>query len=139
MERKERPIDRIVSLIEWLIAHGVIKSVAQFESLCGLSSRYIRNLSATKKGNPGVDIVAAIYGVFPAVSLKWLITGNGRMFTQRDEEAMLAAMRLDVVSHDVLSATNDNNNLRETLKRTLLDHKDDLSAEEKVALLEKLL
>lgn len=139
MERKERPIDRIVSLIEWLVAHKVVKSMTQFESVCGLSARYIRNLSATEKGNPGVDTIAAIYEVFPALSLKWMITGKGKMFTARDEEAMLATMRLDVVSHEVLSVTNDSNNLREALKRTLLDYKDDLSAEDKIALLERLL
>ena len=133
----ERAIDRIRLLAEWMVDHKVVKSVTHFESVCGLSGRYIRNLVATEKGNPGVDTVAAIYDVFPAVSIKWIVTGKGRMFTARNEEAMLAAMRLDVVSHEVLSATNEARDIKDALKRAL--RKEDLTAEEKVALMEKLL
>lgn len=137
--KNERPIDRIKVLIDWLIENKVVRSIAKFEEICGLSARYVKNLASTEKGNPGVDTIAAIYDVFPYVSLKWLITGKGNMFTVRNEQEMIEKMKLDVVAHEVLSSTNGERNLREALKRALLDHKDDLSAEDKIAILEKLL
>lgn len=76
----ERPVDRIKNLSKWLIDNEVLKSVYAFEHLCGLSDHYIKNLNATEKGNPGVDIVAKIYDKIPLVDLEWLVTGKGKMF-----------------------------------------------------------
>lgn len=139
MENKERPIDRIRQLADWLIEHNVIRSLVKFEEVCGLSKNYVKNLSATGKGNPGVDTIASIYDAFPTVSLKWLITGKGPMFTMRNEADLVARMTLDMVSHEVLMATTGKKDVKDVLKHALVDHKDDLSAEEKVALLERLL
>lgn len=139
MENKERPIDRIRQLADWLIEHNVIRSLVKFEEVCGLSKNYVKNLSATGKGNPGVDTIASIYDAFPSVSLKWLIAGKGSMFTSRNEAELVEKMKLDVVSHEVLMATTEKKDIKEALKRALVDHKDDLSAEDKVALLERLL
>lgn len=85
---KERPIDRIKAFAQWLIDNKVIKSMYVFERICGLSLRYVKNLSATEKGNPGVEVVAKIYEVFPDMNLEWMVTGKGRMWKIRgtDEE-----------------------------------------------------
>lgn len=136
---ENRPIDRIKALTAWLIEHGVIKSIRQFEEICGLSRHYVRNLSATEKGNPGVDIIASIFEAFPSVSLKFLITGKGKMFAAKDEAELAERMRLDIVSKEVLHSAKGKKDIKEALKSALLDHKDDLSAEEKIALLERLL
>lgn len=84
----ERPVDRIKDFANWLIENKIIKSMYAFEKLCGLSHFYIKNLSATEKGNPGVDTIAKIYEVFPVVSLEWLVAGKGKMFKAKgtDEE-----------------------------------------------------
>lgn len=138
-QNNERPIDRIKALADWLIANKVIKTLTKFEEVCGLSRHYVKNLMQTEKGNPGVDTIAAIYDVFPAVSLKWLVAGKGPMFTSRNEAEMVERMKLDMVSHEVLSVTTGKNDLKEALKKALVDHKDDLTADEKIALLERLL
>lgn len=139
MKKKESAIERIRQLADWLIAHDVVRSVAQFEVICGLSSRYIYNLTSKGNGNPGVDTIAAIYDVFPAVNVKWLVVGEGKMFTARDEQEMLERMKLDIVAREVLSATKEKDDIKVALKKALRDHKDDLTADEKVAILERLL
>lgn len=87
MERN-RPIDRIKEMIQWLIDHKVIKSVSSFEKICSLSRRYVRNLYMTEKGNPGIEIVAQIYEMFPYLNLEWMVTGKGDMWKIKgtDEE-----------------------------------------------------
>lgn len=138
-QNTERPVDRIRAFADWLVANHVIKSIARFEEACGLSKNYIKNLMATEKGNPGVETIAAIYDVFPGVSLKWLVVGKGSMFTSRNEAEVIERMRLDLASHEVIRATTEKKDIKEALKKALVDYKDDLSAEEKIALLEKLL
>ena len=136
----ERPIDRIRALADWLIEKKVVKSITQFENVCGMSPKYIRNLRATEKGNPGVETIAGIYDVFPSVSLKWLVTGKGGMFPpSKNEDELVEKMRLDIIAREVLALTTDKNNIRDALELTLKHHKDDLTAEEKIALLERLL
>jgi hypothetical protein len=135
----ERGIDRIHALANWLIDHKVVRSLQNFETVCGLSKYYIKNLSATEKGNPGLDVVAKIYDVFPSVNLKWMVTGKGNMFTVRNEEELAERLRIDMVTNQVLSANKTEADLKDALKKTLQDMKDDLTAEQKVAILEKLL
>ena len=88
MEANNRSVDRIRQLCDWLITNKVIKTVYAFEKVCGLSHHYIKNLAATEKGNAGVDTIAKIYDIFPAVNLEWLVCGTGKMFKIRgtDEE-----------------------------------------------------
>ena len=89
MEQREiRPVDRLNQLMQWLVDNEVLKSSYAFEKVCGLSKFYLRNLSATEKGNPGVDTIAKIYDVFPQINLEWVVTGKGKMFKIRgtDEE-----------------------------------------------------
>lgn len=138
-QKKERPIDRIKALADWLIANKVIKTLTKFEEVCGLSRHYVKNLMQTEKGNPGVDTLAAIYEVFPSVSLKWLVVGKGPMFTSRNETELIERMKLDMISHEVLAVTTGNKDLKDALKKALVEHKDDLTADEKIALLERLL
>jgi hypothetical protein len=135
----DRGIDRINALARWLIEHKVVMSLQGFETTCGLSRYYIKNLSATEKGNPGLDVVAKIYDVFPSVNLKWLVTGKGNMFSVRNEDELAERLRIDMVTNQVLSANKTEADLKDALKKTLQDLKNDLTAEEKVAILEKLL
>ena len=86
----ERPIDRIKMLADWLIENGVIKSIYAFERVCGLSKLYVRNLLATQKGNPGIEVVARIYDVFPMVSIEWLVTGRGNMWKRKGDDEDIA-------------------------------------------------
>lgn len=87
---KERPIDRIKALAQWLIEHKVIKSMYAFEKVCNLSKRYVKNLSVTEKGNPSVEVVAQIYEVFPSLNLEWMVTGKGKMWKGNGTDDELA-------------------------------------------------
>lgn len=97
LENKGRPVDRIRSLADWMIEHKVLKSHYAFEKVCGLSTYYLRNLSATEKGNPGVDTICKIYTTFPHVNLEWLVTGEGRMFRQKNDEKLVNDIRMSLL------------------------------------------
>ena len=71
----ERAINTIKAFADWLVKKRVVKLVTQFETICCQSAKYIRNVSTTGKGKPGVETIAAIYEVFQSASLKWLMTG----------------------------------------------------------------
>jgi len=91
MEKKEdRPADRLKQLAQWYIDHKVFRGMNMFEEACGLSERYVKNLCATVKGNPGVDSIAKVYQTFRGVSLHWLVLGEGDMFTVDEDEALRA-------------------------------------------------
>ena len=122
-EKTERPVDRIRQLARWYIDNGAITSVKSFEIAAGLSSNYIKNLYQTEKGNPGVDTVAKIYRTFAGVSLKWLVLGEGKMFTIPDEKAL----------ENARDAVRDYKVMR-GVKRMLGKH----SKEELIAIIEKM-
>ena len=89
-ENTNRPVDRIRQLADWLIANEVLKSMYAFEKICNLSKHYVKNLSATEKGNCGIDTVANIYEVFPSVNLEWLVCGKGKMFKLKGDDTEIA-------------------------------------------------
>ena len=62
--------DRLLKYIEYT---GLATS--RFESLCGLSNGYVRNL----KSQIGEDKSSAILNAFPELSKIWLLTGEGSM------------------------------------------------------------
>lgn len=129
MENKERPIDRIKTLIRWYLDHNAIKSVNVFEYVCGFSKNYVRNLAATKVGNPSIEAVASICRTFKGVNLHWLVLGEGDMFTVSDEEAISNA----------LAATMDYT--KEMKIKKLLDSKllKGLTKQEKMELFDRLM
>ncbi len=92
-----RPADRIHDLASYLVKNKVIKNISMFEKMCGLSSYYIRNICATDKGNPGVDVIAKIYTTFPSVNLEWLVLGKGGMLKNKDENAAINALRQNTI------------------------------------------
>lgn len=139
-DKKERAIDRIKMFVEWLIENKVVKSELAFERTCGLSNHYIKNLLSSRGGNVGCDTVAAIYDKFPAMNIKWVVTGKGGMFGTKNAEKMIEQMRLDMIAAEVIEAgEGDDEKVRDALKRVLKDHKNVLSAEDKIKLLERLL
>ena len=129
MEKNSRPVDRIWELSKWLVDKRVLKSRAAFERLCGFSDRYIKNLYYTENGNPGVDTIASIYKIFPAVSLEWLVAGENDMMGGMNEDEFLSEMRNSVSKFDV------NNNVRKAMKSKVISN---LTMEERLALIEEL-
>lgn len=64
--------DRIKQIIEVL---GV--KTASFEKAIGVANSYLRNVK-----NVSAETCKSIVEVYPQISLDWLITGNGEMFSQ---------------------------------------------------------
>lgn len=139
MEKKERPIDRVKEFVNWVVENDVVKTEIAFERICGFSKHYIKNLCGSEKGNVGVDTIAAIYERFPSINVKWFVTGKGGMFGNRSMEGLADALRSELIEYQVNTAKKDSENIHETLNKVLKEHKNNLTAEEKVALLEKLI
>ena len=109
-----RPIDRIKAIAQFYIDNGALASMKNFEEACDLSSNYVKNLSATQKGNPGVDVVAKIYRTFKGISLNYIILGEGDMFTIPWKEALDAAKEI-----------GENYKLTRSIRRMLKDKSKD--------------
>ena len=81
MEKKNsRAIDRLREFVLYLKLQKRITGDFQFETMCGLSNKYLSNSS--KDGRPGSissDVIARIHTVFPELDITWLCTGEGRM------------------------------------------------------------
>lgn len=60
-------------LVEFIEYKNLSKNA--FESVCGLSKRYVSNL----KGVPGQRVIKKISLNFPELSISWLISGEGEM------------------------------------------------------------
>lgn len=110
----ERPIDRIKAIAQFYIDNGALASMKNFEEACDLSSNYVKNLSATQKGNPGVDVVAKIYRTFKGISLEYIILGEGEMFAIPWKDALNAAREI-----------GENYKLTRSIRRMLKDKSKD--------------
>lgn len=72
--------DRLLKYIE----HTGL-ATSRFESLCGLSNGYVRNL----KSQIGEDKLSNILNVFPELSKIWLLTGEGPMLVNNSENDLV--------------------------------------------------
>lgn len=70
--------DRLLKYIE----HTGL-ATSRFESLCGLSNGYVRNL----KSQIGEDKLSTILNAFPELSKIWLLTGEGSMLVNASNTA----------------------------------------------------
>ena len=68
-------------LIKYIAHTGLATS--RFESLCGLSNGYVRNL----KNQIGEDKLSNILNAFPELSKIWLLTGEGSMLVNSSIDA----------------------------------------------------
>lgn len=62
--------ERLIDFITYL---GISKR--EFEGRCGLSSRYVSNISVSV----GADKLRTISAIFPELNTEWLLTGEGEM------------------------------------------------------------
>ena len=132
MKKKEndnRPAARIKQLAQWYIDHKAFRGMNTFEMACGLSPRYVKNIYATEKGNPSVDVIAHIYRTFKGVSLEWLVLGDGNMFTVSDAMAIRYAK-------DATGELKKEQKIRSVLNNNILKG---MSREEKLELVSRML
>lgn len=61
-------------------------TVKSFETQCGLSNGYVRNIS----GSIGKDKIMSICREFPDLNIGWLMTGDGEMLMTSKEQFSLS-------------------------------------------------
>lgn len=89
------------------IAHTGL-ATSRFESLCGLSNGYVRNL----KSQIGEDKLSAILNAFPELSKIWLLTGEGSMLVNNSAN--------NLVNTSNTSAPAVSSSIEEEIKRVPL-------------------
>lgn len=82
IENTTTPIQRLREFVRWAREHGLCKSEYDFERICGLTPRYIKNNANTGKGNMGTEMLARIIRRYPNLNIAWLCTGEGPMLMQ---------------------------------------------------------
>lgn len=78
METEEKPINRLLEFIDYLIESKKVDSMADFERNCGL---YYGSIANQKRGTGLLNggLLYNIYKAFPDLNIDWVITGRGSM------------------------------------------------------------
>lgn len=86
-------------LIQFIDFKGLSKN--KFEELCGLSKRYVSNISVSIQP----DKVKKISTTFPELNTGWLLTGNGRMLNGPYERMNAALDELGITQKEFAKGT----------------------------------
>lgn len=79
-KKTQRAIDRLRDFVMYLKLQKRITGDYQFETMCGLSNKYLSNSSHPgRPGTIGSDVIARVHTVFPELNITWLCTGEGGM------------------------------------------------------------
>ena len=97
--------ERLLAFIEY---KGMSKN--KFETLCGLSKRYVSNISQSIQ--PGV--CKRISLKFPDLNMGWLLTGEGEMLSAPGDQSRKPELGDVVLSGDMVKLFI---NMTETIKR----------------------
>ena len=80
----KRPIDRLKEFAEYLKKTRKVQNIAKFEAKCGIANKYIVN-SVNQNGNIRAGTLSLIYNAFPCINLTWLVTGEGNMIIDKEQ------------------------------------------------------
>lgn len=97
--------DRILQFIEY---KGIKKN--RFEVICGLPQRYVSNIGKTIQS----DAIEKIVLNFPDLNLHWLITGNGEMVVEQNQDSK--SDNLDDLRKEVEYLKEENSKLLDLVK-----------------------
>ena len=79
-KKPQRSIDRLRDFVFHLKLNKRITWDSQFETICGLSNKYLSNSSQPgRPGTIGSDVIARVHAVYPELNITWLCTGEGDM------------------------------------------------------------
>lgn len=79
-KKPQRAIDRLRDFVFHLKLNKRITGDFQFETMCGLSNKYLSNSSQPgRPGTIGSDVIARVHTVYPELDITWLCTGEGDM------------------------------------------------------------
>lgn len=85
----------------------------KFEELCGLSKRYVSNISQSIQP----DVVKKISLNFPELNMGWILTGEGEMLKTENEEPKTEVLHLQ----ELIKAQSETISSQKLLIATLMD------------------
>ena len=97
MENKDNAALRLRQFVMYAKREKLIKSIRQFEGICGLSNGYVNVYLRKDHGNLGSDNIGRIAKNFPMLNLYWLCTGEGEMLNYGSREREYKEV-MDIIS-----------------------------------------
>lgn len=87
---------RIRKAINWLISQGLFSSQKEVGENLGIANRsYLSQLVNSE--SPNIDFVNKFINLAPMISREWLLTGEGEMLNQKDNNSGDRKERMDVM------------------------------------------
>lgn len=83
----QRSIDRLYKFASWCKEKKYVKTLNEFEVVCGLGTKYLSNTLQSPKGSVGAEVMEKVYRQFPTINLTWVVTGDGEMIPADSERA----------------------------------------------------
>ena len=86
--KDQRSIDRLYEFSKWCKEKKYVKTLNEWEAVCGLGSKYLSNTLQSPKGSVGAEVLEKVYRQFPTINLTWVVTGDGEMIPSDSERAI---------------------------------------------------
>jgi len=92
-----------------------VKSLNEWESVCGLGGKYLSNTLQSPKGSVGAEVLEKVYRQFPTINLTWVVTGDGEMIPADSERAAGLKAEIGNIENQIFDLITR----REELKREM--------------------
>ena len=96
---------------------------ATFERICGLSNAYLTQLKKT----PSLSKIDQICNAFPEINREWLITGQGEMFSEQNDQKKSSSESNQ--SSELVEALRSHISDLQAERDRLLDEREEMKAE----------
>ncbi len=111
----QRSIDRLYKFASWCKEKKYVKTLNEWESVCGLGGKYLSNTLQSPKGSVGAEVLEKVYRQFPTINLTWVVTGEGVMTLSDTERALGLKAEIGNIENQIFDLITR----REELKREL--------------------
>jgi len=113
--KDQRSIDRLYKFASWCKEKKYVKSLNEWESVCGLGGKYLSNTLQSPKGSVGAEVLEKVYRQFPTINLTWVVTGDGEMIPADSERAAGLKAEIGNIENQIFDLITR----REELKREM--------------------
>lgn len=113
--KDQRSIDRLYKFAKWCKGKKYVKTLNEWEAVCGLGSKYLSNTLQSPRGSVGAEVLEKVYRQFPTINLTWVVTGDGEMIPTDGERLQGLRKEVGNIEDQIFSLIER----REELKREL--------------------
>lgn len=129
--KDQRSIDRLYKFASWCKEKKYVKSLNEWESVCGLGGKYLSNTLQSPKGSVGAEVLEKVYRQFPTINLTWVVTGDGEMIPADSERALGLKAEIGNIENQIFDLITRREELKRELSafQRLIDLADEMKAQ----------